>query len=185
MMKVLLICTLALAGTIYSAAFAGGTTVEPTILDAGFEYYEADTAYLTASVANGNVIVYISEAPTNGALALSFDEIKDISADRKRELYEASTSVTAIDQAEARSDELTRLRKLAGMDTLGSGWQVVHDSTPLDAAIAAYSSWFGSSGLDMVADVAHSTVNVKAFTASGQGDPLRIVFHRNGNEVGS
>lgn len=183
MKKTLLISLLAVAGALYSTTFAKGNTVEPTIRDAGFTYYEADSAYLTASVANGEVVVHISDAPTNGALALSFDEIADISPERKRDLYEDDTTLTMIEQAEARSDEQDRLHQLARMDTLGSGWCVVHDSTSLDAAVAAYSAWFGGSGLTMVADAAHSTGNIKAFTASGQGDPLRVVFHRNGNGV--
>lgn len=167
----------------FTFSFAGGPTLSPNIEDAAFPYYGSSVGYLSASADGGEVTIRIAAEPAAGTLALRFDEIDELSTARSRELFGATTMDKASEQADARATELARVRKLANMDTLKNGWRVVHENTDFRTAVETYTAWFERSGMDVVADAAGSTSNVKAFTATGEGAAVRIVFHREANGV--
>ena len=174
--------TLALAVLvgILSVAFA-----RPTINDGAFDYFEAeDASYYDLAIVDGELVVTLSHDARSGSIAHVFAEIE---REPKKELARIFAAAVRLDEAddiaEDRAVVTGNLRELAGMDDLGSGWAVLHDEIALDAAIAAYTNWFTSAGLEVSPDA--GTSNVRPFNVSGEAvdSDLRVVFARKGSGV--
>jgi hypothetical protein len=176
--------------TLSSLALANTGTYSPTIDDAGFSYYRPSgstanttTRDWTIGVQDDELVVRISHEASSGALIHRFTSIDRLPSEIMERLYGNSPANWTYEVRREREAELERLRTLAGMSPLNSGWSVVHSRTPLDQAVAAYEDWFLANGLTLSADPANTVANVRPFTLSGLAQDMRVVFTAQGTGV--
>src|SRR5690606_5444511 len=128
--------------TLSSIALANTGTYSPTIDDAGFSYYlpsgstaSTTISYWTIGVQDDKLVVRISNEASAGALTHRFTAIDRLPSEIMERLYGSSPVNWTLDVRREREAELERLRALAGMSPLNSGWSVEHSRTSLDQAV--------------------------------------------------
>ena len=176
--------------TLSSIGLANTGTYSPTIDDAGFSYYRPSgstagttISYWTIGVQDDKLVVRISHEASTGVLIHRFTAIDRLPSAIMERLYGNSPANWTFEVRREREAELERLRDLAGMSPLNSGWSVVHSRIPLDQAVDAYRDWFLANGLTLSADPANTVDNVRPFTLSGLAQDMRVVFTAQGAGV--